>query len=79
MLNKLNNLWKIFAGGGTILAYQAWIDRMSKSKQQIELKREISSVNDSINELTNKIDKCNDIRLKQKLLADNFDYNNIIS
>lgn len=26
---KIDNLWKVFAGGGTILAYQAWLDKIN--------------------------------------------------
>lgn len=76
--NKINGLWKAFAGGGTILAYQAWIDRMSKNKEQEILKQEIFSVNSAINSLSKKIDNCVDPDLKNKLLSDQKELSNIV-
>lgn len=78
MKKKIDNLWKIFAGGGTILAYQAWIDRMSKNKEQVKLKEEISSVNSAINSISDKIDNCVDSELKDKLLADQKELSDIV-
>lgn len=56
-MNKIfNQAWKYFAGGATILAYEAWIDQMKSSKRAFELKNEINS-NSNFESVKNQISK----------------------
>ena len=63
MLKLFNQNWKFIAGGGTILAYQAWFDRLQSAKTAKETKEEIvnaiSSTKEHISELVENLNNKN--------------------
>jgi hypothetical protein len=70
MKNSFSNLWKFVASGGTILAYQAWYDRMTNKSGAVDMKNYIKQIDTKIDNLTDKIDNCVDPAEKAKLLGE---------
>jgi len=59
MIKLFNQNWKYIAGGGTLLAYQAWYDRIKSAQKAQETKaetmEEFNSVKTQISELQNHL------------------------
>ena len=70
MKNKFNNFWKYFAGGGTILSYQAWWDRIQNKNSAQEMKVNIGKLQNSIDNLSSKIENCQNHEEKTKLIIE---------
>lgn len=73
MKNIFNQTWKYFAGGATVLAYGAWLDRMKNPERVLALKKDINSnidsVKDKISDLQEKISSTVDTEMRTQLIA----------
>ena len=54
MKNNLNTIWKYVVGGGTVLGYQAFYERISSKKNAQDTVNMIKSVNEKIDVLLQK-------------------------
>lgn len=58
-MKNINTIWKYFAGGGTVLAYQAWYDRV-KGKQNVEhVNSKLEEIQNTINSTQKELDNLN--------------------
>lgn len=59
MLKLFNQNWKYVAGGGTVLAYQAWYDRIKSAEKakeaKLEILKAISENNSKLDEILNTV------------------------
>jgi hypothetical protein len=80
-----NQVWKFVAGGATVLAYGAWIERIKKSNNIIEYKNEINyninSVQHQLNNLEHQLSSNLDIEIRKQIMQKvkelSFDLNNL--
>nr|BAM29337.1 hypothetical protein [Lentinula edodes] len=70
MRSNFNNIWKYVAGGGTVLGYQAWWDRMSNKSSASQMKSTITNVDAKLDIIKGQIDHCPDSVEKARLLAE---------
>jgi Skp family chaperone for outer membrane proteins len=70
MKQNFNNIWKYVAGGGTILAYQTFWDRMSNKNTTSEMKDLITQVDNKVTDMGKKIDNYSNPEEKTRLLTD---------
>lgn len=52
-------MWKYIAGGGTVLGYQAFYERMTSKKKNAEFNQTINNMNDKLDLLYDNMDKSN--------------------
>lgn len=57
---NLNSIWKFVVGGGTVLGYQAFYERMVNKKPENEMNDAIKSIKDKIHDLSKKIANSNE-------------------
>ena len=57
MKKYFNNIWKYVAGGGTVLAYQAWYDRIKNSEKSQQILDEIIKTRNAIDSNNNSSEK----------------------
>ena len=53
MKNLLNNLWKTAAAGSTVLAYQAWSDRVISAQKLEESGRKLDEIHEAVTSTVN--------------------------
>lgn len=53
-------MWKYIAGGGTVLGYQAFYDRLASKSKTLEVNNTIKEINNKIDLLQESINKSND-------------------
>jgi hypothetical protein len=67
MKNHFNNFWKVFAGGATVLTYQAFYDSIFNKKSEAEILNKLTEYKKELVGLSEKIDNCKDPALKEIL------------
>lgn len=75
-MNKIfSNGWKYFAGGATVLSYNAWYEQLKSPQKSLEMKNEINSNFNTIRaeishlqeKITSNIDEGVKIQLREKV------------
>jgi hypothetical protein len=69
----IKNIWlsatKVFAGGATVLTYQAWLDSKNQTKLLIEKSNELFKQNDTLDNIRKSVNGILDENVRNKLTA----------
>lgn len=69
----IKNIWlsatKVFAGGATVLSYQAWLDSQNQTKLLKDQAKELSKQNDTLDNIRNSVEGVLDENVRNKLTA----------
>jgi hypothetical protein len=69
----IKNIWlsatKVFAGGATVLSYQAWLDSQNQTKLLKDQAKELSKQNETLDNIRNSVEGVLDENVRNKLTA----------
>lgn len=69
----LNSMWKVFAGGGTVLAYQAYAERVAAREWAAQQKEILVNMERDFGVIKTKLEEITDEALKSKLISEQLD------